>query len=241
MIHENLIERLFHALISSDANLARKLIEQTLAGDVTADELVRETYRPMASMIESLSLAGQLTDQARDHATILLQNLMDDASVGQHQSNTASFEFETANYPEQDARSPSYPRLSPGLSDAQSYGNDASSARAFVTMTYRDRVLRAKLAGPGLNRREATIIRREIDRALDRVCHQLRSFVLDLSEVQSVSSYGLSLCVGLGDRVKSFGARSVMTGVNPRLVDLLSLLNADLQYDETACGSEVAA
>ena len=122
VIHENLIERLFHALITGDANLARKLIGQTLAGEVTVDELVRETYRPIASMIESLSRAGQLTDQARDHATVLLQNLMDDASVGQHQSNTASFEFETANYPEQDARSPSYPRLSPGVNDAQSGG-----------------------------------------------------------------------------------------------------------------------
>ena len=241
MIHENLIERLFHALISGDANLARKLIEQTLAGDVTVDELVRETYRPMASMIESLSRTGQLTDQARDHAVVLLQNLLDDAQAGQLQSNSASSRIETANLTERDVRSPSYPRLSHELSDAQSYGNDASSARPFVTMTYRDRVLRAKLVGPGLNRREATIIRQEIDRALDRVCHQLRSFVLDLSEVQSVTSYGLSVCVGLGDRVKSYGARSVISGVNPRLVDLLSMLNTDLQYDETTCGGEIAA
>ncbi len=241
VIHESLIERLFHALITGDANLARKLIVQTLAGDVTADELVRETYRPIASMIESLSRAGQLTDQARDHATVLLQNLLDDARAGQFQSRTSSCRIEAVNLPEHDVRSPSYPRLSPGLNDAQSNGNQASSARPFVTMTYRDRVLRAKLAGPGLNRREATIIRQEIDRALDQVCHQLRSFVLDLSEVQSVSSYGLSVCVGLGDRVKSCGARSVMTGVNPRLVDLLSLLNADLQYDETTCVGEIAA
>lgn len=241
VIHENLIERLFHALISGDANLARKLIEQTLAGDVTADELVRETYRPIASMIESLSRAGQLTDQARDHATVLLQNLLDDARAGQFQSNTASCEFETANLPEHDVQSPSHPRLSPGLYDTQSYGNDVPSACPFVTLTYRDRVLRAKPAGPGLNRREATIIRQEIDRALDRVCHQIRSFVLDLSEVQSVSSYGLSVCVGLGERVKSYGARSIMTGVNPRLVDLLSMLKADLQYDETTYVGEIAA
>ena len=241
VIHESLIERMFHALITGDAKLARKLIEQTLAADVTVDELVRETYRPIASMIESLSRAGQLTDRARDHATVLLQNLLDDAQAGQLQSKTASCEFETANLPEHEVQSRSYPRLSPVLNDAQSYGNDASSARPFVTLTYRDRVLRAKPAGPGLSQREATIIRQEIDRALDRVCHQLRSFVLDLSEVQSVSSYGLSVCVGLGDRVKSCGARSVMTGVNPRLVDLLSMLNADLQYDETTCVGEIAA
>lgn len=161
--------------------------------------------------------------------------------MGQFQSDSASCRIETANLTEHDVRSPSHLRFSPGLYDTQSHRNDASSDCPFVTLTYRDRVLRAKLVGPGLNRREATIIRQEIDRALDRVCHQFRSFVLDLSEVQSVSSYGLSVCVGLGDRVKSYGARSVMTGVNPRLVDLLSILNADHQYDETTYGSEIAA
>ena len=240
MIQDNLIEQLFHSLIAGDAKASRRIIEQTLADGVSIDELIIETYRPITTMVESLCRARQLTDRARDHATVLLQNLLDDARAGQIQPRSESCEIETVISSPRATKQMPYRTISKGLFSALTNRGASESSYPFVKLSYRNGVLRARLAGPGVGQREAQIIRQQVDDALDLVCHGLRSFVLDLSEVHSMSSFGLSACVELRNRAKSYGAKSILCGVSRRLVDLFLMLNVNRLYEEVLCETECA-
>lgn len=231
MICEQTIERLFHSLIAGDSRQARHEVEAVLSGGTTVDELIIEAYRPLAGMIEALARARQLSGRARDHATVLLQNLLDDARAGTLQNDEPACEIETV------VRRPAAaaPKVDAGASmdrraiAAHRRGSELKTP--FTAMSFRNGVLRVRLVGPQVNEREAAIMRDEIGRALDLVGPGLRAFILDLSEVQAMASCALGMCVELHKTADELGARALMTGVHGRLADLVSLLNVDRLYE----------
>lgn len=229
VIGDQTIERLFHCLIAGDSPQARRVIEGTLADGTTVDELLIEAYRPIAAMIESLCRTRQLTDRARDHATVLLQNLLDDVRSGQLQPASYSCEIETTLHREAEERV--------GETVIHRLRCMAPPPRAselkspFTTMSFRNGVLRVRLVGPQVNERESRIMREEIDRALDLVGPGLKAFILDLTDIQIMSSVGLNMCIELRNGATNHGARCLMVGVNRRFADLFTLLNVDRMYD----------
>ena len=185
VLGDTLIERLFHLLITGDAPRARALIEQTLAHGASADELIIETFRPIATMIESLCRADQLTHYARDHATVLLQNLLDDARVGRFETPAhESCMVETTRPWTQAKPGQANPSGAESLNQTTVPGSASSQ---FVKLSYREGKLVARPVGPNVGPRQAPIVREEIDRALDLVSHGLRVVVIDLGEVETMS------------------------------------------------------
>lgn len=229
MIDDQTFERLFHCLIAGDSSQARRVIEGTLADGTTVDELLTEAYRPIAAMIESLCRTRQLSDRARDHATVLLQNLLDDVRAGQLQPAPYSCEIETTLHRE--VGEPVSETVINRLRCMAPPPRASELKSPFTTMSYRNGVLRVRLVGPQVNERESRIMREEIDRALDLVGPGLKAFILDLTEVQIMSSFGLGLCIELRNGAADHGARCLMVGVNRRLADLFTLLNVDRMYD----------
>lgn len=246
MIKDNLIERLFHCLIAGDSNGARNVIEKAIADGVSADTLIAEAYRPIALMIESLSKARQLTEPARSHATVLLQNLLDDVRAGQIASpmtraSHGQCEIETVLASFSDTPTDRYRTLSTNHYQDLPHRGEGPARNQFVSLSFANGILRARLVGPGIGQRESNIIGDEIDRALDLVCHGLRAFVMDLTDVQSMSSLGLNMCIELRNRAQSLGARSILCGVSRELADLFAMMNVDQLYDEATTASELAA
>jgi anti-anti-sigma regulatory factor len=89
-----------------------------------------------------------------------------------------------------------------------------------------------KVLAPTVGQRETPIIAAEAAEAMESLGESSRGrcFVLDLSEVRTLTSMGLGLCVDLKNRADRCTMRPVLFGVRKNLRELLHLMRVDRLY-----------
>jgi anti-anti-sigma regulatory factor len=107
----------------------------------------------------------------------------------------------------------------------------APPASRFVTCRFGRGVLTLQLAGPSLNEREARIAGEEIQGQVRRHGHDVRTIVLDFTEVQMMSSIGLNLCIDVRNMARGLGARTIAYGLRRELRKLFSLTRVNRLYE----------
>jgi anti-anti-sigma factor len=105
-----------------------------------------------------------------------------------------------------------------------------TSESSFVRIAYAGGVLVARLVGPSIGTREATIISRELNRALGTAGDGLRTLVLDMRGVQMMASMGLGMCIDARNRAGRSGAPTVVYGLCPELAELFRVMKVDRLY-----------
>lgn len=97
-----------------------------------------------------------------------------------------------------------------------------------VSMNWKHAVLRVTPTGPGIGEREAFIIARNVHDAFKQYGSRMRTFVLDLRHIRSVSSLGLGVCVDLRHAAKAAGAKSIVYfGGDSQLRELFRMMRVD--------------
>ena len=108
--------------------------------------------------------------------------------------------------------------------------NADTRASLFAAISFRNGVMTIQPAGPTLAEREAMIISREGGAALRDHAKSLRCLVLDLSDVQQISSFGLGLCIELRNAADAEGAGTIIYGLAPDLADLFRMMKVERLY-----------
>ena len=112
---------------------------------------------------------------------------------------------------------------------------------SFVAVSYKAGVLTAQLTGPSVAEREATVISTEITRALTEIGSRLRVLVLDLREVQIMSSMGLGMCIDARNSAWQLGAETVIYGLCPQLAELFRMMKVNRLYRIARSEAELIA
>ena len=131
--------------------------------------------------------------------------------------------------------------LKPGLRAESSFPTRSS----FASLEFERGVLTAHLVGPTAAEREAMILSREINEAFEALGRGIRSFVLDLSNVRTMSSMALGMCIDARQRARTLGARTIVFGLCPQLEELFHMTKVDRLYkiarDEAELNRALAA
>ena len=111
---------------------------------------------------------------------------------------------------------------------------------AFAALSFKGGVLTIRFAGPRVAEREAAIVSRETNDALETLGRRLRVLVLDLSDVQMMTSVGLGLCIDIRNSAKRLKAATILYGLCPQLEELLGMLKVDRLYKIAATEAELS-
>lgn len=125
----------------------------------------------------------------------------------------------------------------PDHSTTASTSEPLNGKSLFAATMFRRGVLTVRLAGPSVGEREAPIIANQIQRAIDAAGKTLRSLVLDMSDVQVISSMGLGMCIDVRHQVAKLRAESIVYGLNSQLSELFHMMKVDRLF--TMVGDEV--
>ena len=100
---------------------------------------------------------------------------------------------------------------------------------SFCTQRFHNATLTVRIAGPTVGNREAPIVVEEVSASLDALGkgHWLKHVVLDLSDVNFMSSVGLGLCINLRNRANAYSASAILYGVNNELRKAMTLMKLD--------------
>jgi len=225
-----LIERLFGLLVCGDRAGTERLVEDALGHGLTPAQLADGAYMPLIRTINALHRARQLTNLAHGYATGILDTLLDESQ--RHGSPPPAA-------PPDPYRGPFAHRLRPthwGQLDSQGVVSDAregldacrptgASRRAqFVSFSLADRVLTARLAGPSIGARETPIVNTEINDLLSTLGPRLKRLVLDLSDVQRMSSMALGMCLDVRSRARALGVKTAAVGMSHDMARVLRRL-----------------
>ena len=101
---------------------------------------------------------------------------------------------------------------------------------SFVTVTFKSGVLTIKPAGPSLGEREVTIVAADVRPAMAKCSRHLKAVVLDLGEVQIMSSYGLGWCIEVRNAARLINAKTVLFGLHRELLDLVRMMKVERLY-----------
>ena len=116
----------------------------------------------------------------------------------------------------------------------------AQSTSLFANMTFKGGTLQIQPSGPNLGEREAMIISREANAAFREHASSLRRFVLDLSSVQQMSSFGLGVCIELRNlAADTAGAPTIAYGLSSTLMDLFRMMRVDRLYTFASSADEL--
>jgi hypothetical protein len=229
-----LIERLFGLLVCGDRAGTEQLVEDALGHGLTPAELADGAYMPLIRTINALHRAKQLTNLAHGYATGILDTLLDEA-----QRRGSAEMPPPPPSPPAPFRGSFAHRLRPphwGQLDSHSAGSGAredldasrptgASRRAqFVSFSLTDRVLTARLAGPSIGARETPIVNTEINDLLSTLGPRLKRLVLDLSDVQRMSSMALGMCLDVRSRARTLGIKTAAVGMSHDMAKVLRRL-----------------
>ena len=226
---DRLIERMFGLLVCGDRAGAERLAELALGDGLTPQQLAQGAYVPLIRTINALHRAEQLTNLAHGYATAILDGLLDDA---QRRDGSAAA-----------GHNPPCPPIATRLRLAQwagfgsngivhHSGQQAPSARPtdaprrwqFVSFAIGDRVLTARLTGPSIGARQTPIIHTEINDVLHSLGPRLKRLVLDLTEVRSMSSMALGMCLDVRKTAREFGIKTAAVGMSHDMAKVLRRL-----------------
>jgi anti-anti-sigma factor len=227
---DRLIERMFELLVCGDRAGAERLAELALGDGLTPQQLAQGAYVPLIRTINALHRAQQLTGLAHRYATAILDGLLDDV---QRRGISAAAVHDARGEP---IASPLRLAQSsgPGLTGMTCHGGlstqlagahrDAPRRWQFVSFAIADRELTARLAGPSIGARQTPIIHTEINDVLHSLGPRLKRLVLDLSEVQSMSSMALGMCLDVRTTARAMGIRTAAVGMSPEMAKVLRRL-----------------
>lgn len=128
-------------------------------------------------------------------------------------------------------RSTAPSRVTPAAGDGHSL---------FVSFTFESGILRVKPTGPSLSEREAMIVSREASVVLRNYDKSIRKLVLDLSDVQLISSFGLGLCIELRNLADAVNAPTIIYGLSTELMELFRMMRVDRLYTVANSPNELA-
>jgi len=111
---------------------------------------------------------------------------------------------------------------------------------SFARLEYRGGVLTTQPAGPQIAEREATIISRKLNKAFAATGKRMKAFLLDLTNVQTVSGMGLGMCIDAHKRARDLGARTIVIGLSPQLEELFRVMKVDRMYKIARTKSELS-
>jgi len=97
----------------------------------------------------------------------------------------------------------------------------------FVNIRYRKGVMVLRPTGPKLGQRESGIVAEECRRAISGYGTELRHVVIDLSDVRSMASLGLGLCIEMRNAARNQHASCILFGLGQELRELFSLMKID--------------
>jgi anti-anti-sigma factor len=132
------------------------------------------------------------------------------------------------------------PPAAPPAAPRAAASRNSISRSTFVSITLDGGIMTIRPAGPTMSEREAVIISAEVNLALDAYGNSMRAFVLDLSDVQMMSSFGLGLCIELRNSAKAMRIPAVLFGLNPILGDLFKMMKVDRLYTIAQTPHELA-
>ena len=98
---------------------------------------------------------------------------------------------------------------------------------AFVRLATTGGTLTATMVGPSIRERDASIIGAEVTSAIKAASPGLRWLVLDMTAVEFMPSMGLGMCVDLHNRARGAGGRTILTGLNPNMLQIFKLMKLD--------------
>jgi anti-anti-sigma factor len=122
------------------------------------------------------------------------------------------------------------PTLSPDMAAPVSHS-------PFVNIRFRKGVMVLRPTGPQLGQRESGIVADECRRAISGHGVELRHVVIDLSDVHSMASLGLGLCIELRNAARNQQASCILFGLGPELRDLFRLMKIDRLFT-MACSTD---
>jgi anti-anti-sigma factor len=93
-----------------------------------------------------------------------------------------------------------------------------------VSFAIGDRVLTARLAGPSIGARQTPIIHTEINDVLHSLGPRLKRLVLDLTEVRSMSSMALGMCLDVRKTARRLGIKTAAVGMSHDMAKVLRRL-----------------
>lgn len=111
---------------------------------------------------------------------------------------------------------------------------------AFEDLSFSGGTLTVHVLGPSIGEREAAILTREIGGTIDSLRGDIRSLVIDLVDVETLSGLAVGLFLDLRDRCR-WRTSAVLTNVKPDLVRLLASVGLDRKYRIEAIDQRRAA
>jgi len=108
-------------------------------------------------------------------------------------------------------------------------GGGRSSRPVFVTIQRSGTTLRARISGPRLGEREAQIVAQQIHAAIN-AGGRFRHLVMDLTDVRTMSSIGLGMCIDVRNAARKRGAETVVIGLGQELAYLFRMMKVDRLY-----------
>lgn len=112
--------------------------------------------------------------------------------------------------------------------DAHRRSRDTSSQ--FVSIHCRGNAVRAVISGPRLGQRESQIVAREIHDVIEEAGHAMKHLVLDLTDVRTISSLGLGMCIDVRNEARKHGAETFVIGLSLELAGLFRIMKVDRLY-----------
>lgn len=232
-----IVEKLFHPVIANDEGEARQVVQEALAAGVNEDALSRDAFLPLLRTINALHRGGQLTGLSHHYAIQLLHALLHESQSRTRPNVTIPRTGQAVVQPRRVVEPHHRRRRSTAIIEAPPLDDSDEEQSSgpvdqYVSIWISDGVLIARPIGPRISEREAPIIATEISDAMDYLGGRLRRFVLDLTDVQTMSSMALGLCIDVQQRARRAGARAVMYGVNTHLAEGLRAMKVDRLYEQ---------
>lgn len=112
----------------------------------------------------------------------------------------------------------------PMLNHQTTHATSVIAPRHLVTIKRQDELLRATFTGPTISEEEARIIDDDLTAAIRLAGRSVKTVVLDLSEVMSLSSIGLGMCIDVRNNAEQQGMKTILIGLNRELRDLFSVM-----------------
>jgi hypothetical protein len=221
---------MFELLICGDRAGAERLVELALGDGLTPRQLAQGAYVPLIRTINALHRAEQLTNLAHGYATAILDGLLDDA---QRRDGSPAAGHGRPCPPIATRLRPDRPDLfqNGGMAcgtapTARPAGSHQQAPRRwqFVSFAIADRELTARLAGPSIGARQTPIIHTEINDVLHSLGPRLKRLVLDLSEVRSMSSMALGMCLDVRTTARAMGIKTAAVGMSHDMARVLRRL-----------------
>ncbi len=105
-----------------------------------------------------------------------------------------------------------------------------SHASTFATINCTDGVLTVEFLGSSLGERESKIVGRDLANALAAAGDTLRFVVLDMGNLEIMSSIGLGMCIDVRNAAQEHGAPTVVYRLCERLRRLFGMTRVDRLY-----------